>query len=59
MVAQGQLERQGQSLQDTDEKFSKLTDELGTKIATSIEEEHRFSEACSDRVKTQVRLTTT
>ena len=53
---QGQLDRQDKSLQDADEKFSKLTDELGKKIASSIEEEHRFSEACSDRVKTQVRL---
>ena len=30
MVAQDQLERQGQGLQDADAKFSKLTDELGT-----------------------------
>ena len=44
-----------QSLQDADEKFSKLTAELGKKLTSSIEEEHRFSEACSDRAKTQVR----
>lgn len=52
---QSQLDRQDKKLHDVDEKFSKLTDELSTKITSSIAAEHRFSEACSDRVKTQVR----